>query len=72
MANYYHVAQNIEALMKCRPESWPQRFLIDGRRPTLREVQRAVVLALNKGFKVLPPCDNVDDNGMCKGHEEEA
>jgi len=64
------MAQNIKALLEVRPEHWPQRFEVDGRRPTLREVQRAVGLALNKGYEVIPPCDNVNERGLCRGHED--
>jgi len=39
------------------------------RHSTLKEVQEAVEEARSKGYEVLPPCDNVDERGMCKGHD---
>lgn len=35
------------------------------------EVKEAVEDARKKGYSVLPPCDNVDARGHCKGHEED-
>ena len=36
---------------------------------TYNEVFEAVEEARSKGYTVLPPCDNVNERGHCKGHE---
>lgn len=41
----------------------------DGTPATLQEICAAIVEAKAKGYTVLPPCDNVDDTGHCRGHE---
>jgi hypothetical protein len=38
---------------------------------TLTDIQEAVDEARGKGYSVLPPCDNVDEQGRCKGHDTE-
>lgn len=35
----------------------------------LLEVVDAIADARKKGYTVLPPCENVDECGYCKGHE---
>lgn len=45
-------------------------LLIDGRRPTLAEFRAACDEARVKGYEVLPPCDHVDEKGLCMGHPE--
>jgi len=67
----YHIAQSIRGLLRTPKRLWPDMFQIDGHSPSLREIQREVGLALNKGFEVIPPCNNVDARGMCAGHEED-
>lgn len=45
-------------------------LLIDGRRPTPTELRNACAAARVEGLEVFPPCDNVDERGRCKGHED--
>ena len=35
---------------------------------TVTELRAAFREARAKGYEVLPPCDNIDERGMCKGH----
>lgn len=41
-----------------------------GEHPTVAEFRAACAAARAKGLEVFPPCDNVDERGRCKGHEE--
>ncbi len=40
----------------------------DGTQATIQEICAAIVEAKAKGYDVLPPCNNVDETGHCKGH----
>lgn len=52
--------------------TWAQLCLMVGDRPaTEDEIAQDVVDAIAKGYEVLPPCDNVDEKGRCKGHDIE-
>ena len=39
------------------------------RSATKSDVFSAAMEAAAKGYDVLPPCDNVDEKGHCKGHK---
>jgi hypothetical protein len=55
--------------MKLKDDELVSRFLrTDGTRPTAKEVRRELMLAYNKGYDVVPPCDQVDERGHCRGH----
>jgi hypothetical protein len=40
----------------------------DGTPATTQEICAAIVDAKAKGYDVLPPCDNINEKGHCKGH----
>lgn len=40
----------------------------DGTPATTQEICAAIVEAKAKGYDVLPPCDNINEAGHCKGH----
>ena len=42
---------------------------VDDRPATKAEILEVVIEAMAKGYEVLPPCDNVDEKGRCKGCE---
>ena len=63
----FHVAQDLRAAMAM---SRPERFDLFEKGTSLREIERAIMLAYNKGYDVIPPCNNVTERGLCAGHEE--
>lgn len=71
MPTTYHCCITLEGALK----NWQfmTTTLDNGRKrkATLKEVQKAVEDARSKGYEVLPPCDNVDERGHCKGHDSE-
>ena len=38
--------------------------------PTIAELRHECRKARDQGYEVLPPCDNIDERGYCKGHVE--
>lgn len=54
--------------VKKRDGSW-QILESNGKLLTLEETWTEVVRAKDKGFDVIPTCDNIDERGHCKGHE---
>ena len=70
---YYHVCINLDSVIKMAVDdpSFLTTIEDDGtQRPATRdEVIKAVAEAKAKGYNVLPPCDNVDKTGHCKGHK---
>jgi hypothetical protein len=69
MSKKYHCCINLNGAIK----EWRLLTVTDNgteRPATLQEVSDAVEEAKMKGYEVLPPCDNVDDRGRCKGHED--
>ena len=71
MSKYHHICQSIAGLeehMKNRRKIvW---MTIDDRPATYAELREAIKEAKAKGYDVIPPCNNVDERGHCKGHEE--
>lgn len=64
----YHCCITLEGALK----EWKLMTVNENgkQRPATREeVIKAVGEARKKGYTVLPPCDNVDERGHCKGHE---
>ncbi len=41
-----------------------------GVQPTVAELRWECRTARDNGYDVLPPCDNIDERGYCKGHAE--
>lgn len=50
-----------EQTVVCRKDNKPLTF--DEARKELLELQA-------QGFEVVPPCDNYDEKGLCKGHKK--
>jgi hypothetical protein len=46
----------------------PTYLMVGERFATKKEIWENIYAALAKGYTVLPPCDNVDETGHCKGH----
>lgn len=68
MSKRYHVCSTFEGAIK----HYKYMTVTENgteRPATLREVKKAVEEAKSKGYEVIPPCDNVDERGMCMGHE---
>lgn len=65
------ITYDLKAAMLLKDKELVSYFVkSDGTKPTPTEVRREIMLAVNKGCVVLPPCDNVDELGYCQGHEE--
>jgi hypothetical protein len=70
MSTTHHCCITLEGAL----ENWKyMTTTVNGkkRRATLKEVKASVEEARSKGYTVLPPCDNVDERGRCKGHDSE-
>ncbi len=68
----YHFVHDLEAAMRLKDNELVSRFRRDdGSRPTAKEMRRALMLAYNSGFEVLPSCDNHDERGFCKRHDDD-
>lgn len=65
----YHICQNLDALEAKLDKGVKITWLMKGDRvATESEIRDAIRRARAKGYEVLPPCDNVDAKGHCKGH----
>ncbi len=65
----FHVCYNLEHVKKMLWEDHESLFLtVDGRPATREEILENVKNAVAKGYTVLPPCDNINETGHCKGH----
>lgn len=70
MSTHYHCCTSLDGAIK----NWRLMSVTeDGieRPATLQEVSDAVEDAKMNGYTVLPPCDNVDERGYCRGHKSE-
>ena len=65
----FHVCMNLDALERMLMADEPTYLMVGERFATKKEIWENVYEALAKGYTVLPPCDNVDETGHCKGHE---
>jgi len=68
---YTHICQSIAGLERLMKQGKMIDWLLndDGRPATYDEMRAAIKEAKEKGYTVLPPCDNVDSTGHCQGHE---
>jgi len=68
----YHIHYKLETLERALIDNtYEDLFLvINGRPATRKELIGVYNECLNKGYTVLPPCDNVDETGRCAGHED--
>ena len=68
-----HVCYNLDYVKRQVLKDHRRLYLTDERgEPATKEAILELVLhAMKQGYKVLPPCDNVDEEGRCKGHEKE-
>lgn len=66
-----HISIGIYGLEQ-RLGSMRWRILEDdnGRMLTKEEVIAEIERCKKLGYKVIPTCDNVDEEGRCKGHED--
>lgn len=66
-----HISIGIYGLEQ-RLDSMRWRILEDdnGRMLTKEEVIAEIERCKKLGYKVIPTCDNVDEDGRCKGHED--
>lgn len=72
MPKQFHVSYNLEHVLKTVWDDHESLFLVIDNRPATRdEILEVAKEALNKGYKVLPSCDNVNKEGRCMGHEFE-
>ena len=68
----YHMTADIEGAMKNDNMTLVSMFkTVDGRLMMACDIRQYLQELLNKGYEVVPPCDNHDERGYCKGHEEE-
>ena len=70
MAKRFHVAIALQGVL----ENAEYLTVVENgrqRRATEQEVFEALQDAKAKGYDVLPPCDNIDEKGHCKGHDIE-
>jgi hypothetical protein len=65
----HHICISFEGAIK-HPECLTVGEGEDERPATMKEIREAIAEAKAKGYVVLPPCDNVDERGYCKGHKE--
>ena len=77
MQKRYCICQSIAGLERliARGETITWLMHDDGRQATMQEICSSIVEAKAKGYTVLPPCDNVNERGLCQGHpvpDEEA
>lgn len=64
----FHCAVAVNALRK-QPAMyghWLQHT--DGRSLAMDEVQQIVSECLDRGYEVVPPCDEIEPDGSCAGH----
>lgn len=66
-----HICISLDVVKKALATgTWRDLFLMVGDRPaTEQEIANDVAESIAKGYDVLPPCDNVDEHGRCKGHD---
>lgn len=67
----YHVAMSCDGILREPPEV-AGAMLEDGDTGRTLESHEVYALAVTykaRGFEVIPPCDNHDAKGYCKGHE---
>lgn len=65
------ICQSIEGLEQLMAKGKKITWLLNSNRTiaTHKEIRKAIQEAKAKGYTVLPPCDNVDETGHCKGHD---
>lgn len=70
MNKRYCIAQSIAGLerMIAKGETIDWLTQDDGTPATMQEICAAIVEAKAKGYTVLPPCDNVNETGHCRGY----
>lgn len=68
---YTHISVGIYGLEQ-RLDSMRWRILEDenGRMLTKEETIAEIERCKKLGYKVIPTCDNVDEDGRCRGHED--
>jgi len=64
----FHVCMNLDTLEQKLMADEPTYLMVGERFATKKEIWENIYAALAKGYTVLPPCDNVDETGHCKGH----
>jgi len=68
----YHICVDLDRLEQDLFSGKPKisQYLMneDGSRASPLQVAEAIKAARAKGYKVLPPCDNVTAEGHCAGH----
>lgn len=55
-------------------DEWIRAILLpalscDGKRMSVAEFRGLCATARAQGYKVIPPCANTDEKGICKGHD---
>jgi hypothetical protein len=69
MSNHFHICISFAGALN-HPECLTVGEGINERQATKKEIIEAIEDAKKKGYVVLPPCDNVDERGYCKGHQD--
>ena len=71
-STYYHCCMSLEAVERALIDNtYEDLFLVvDGKPVTRSQLLEAFNEATKKGYTVLPPCDNVNEKGMCAGHPD--
>jgi hypothetical protein len=71
----FHMAQSVDA--DRFTDAYLRKHVLpsmthEGKPVTVKQFRKACADARAKGLDVFPPCDNVDEKGNCRGHEEGA
>ena len=68
---HYHVAMSCTGILREPPEV-AGSMLKDGKTGRTLKSEEVYAMAATykaRGYDVIPPCDNYDAKGFCKGHE---
>lgn len=62
------VIEYLKEMQQQKKEQWA--VLNDGHPISYKKAFEQLDKLKKRGYKFVPPCDNVDDDGSCRGHKE--